>query len=81
MRPGAMLASSHLPACLLPVVNCTDRGVRMYERDKNSPAILMWSLGNESGAVQCGVVWCAAAAVGRREAGLQVQCGRHLLQP
>jgi beta-galactosidase/beta-glucuronidase len=28
---------------------CTERGVRMFERDKNAPCILMWSLGNESG--------------------------------
>ena len=28
-----------------------DRGVRMFERDKNSPAILLWSLGNESGGL------------------------------
>eukprot|EP00210_Caulerpa_lentillifera_P004227 g4032.t1 len=26
-----------------------DRGIRMFERDKNNPSILMWSLGNESG--------------------------------
>ena len=26
-----------------------DRGVRMYERDKNIPSILCWSLGNEAG--------------------------------
>lgn len=26
-----------------------DRGIRMYERDKNYPSILFWSLGNESG--------------------------------
>lgn len=26
-----------------------DRGARMYERDKNFPAIIMWSLGNEAG--------------------------------
>ncbi len=26
-----------------------DRGVRMVERDKNHPSIIMWSLGNESG--------------------------------
>jgi beta-galactosidase len=25
------------------------RVTRMYERDKNQPAIIMWSLGNESG--------------------------------
>uniref|UniRef100_A0A1D1ZZ97 beta-galactosidase n=1 Tax=Auxenochlorella protothecoides TaxID=3075 RepID=A0A1D1ZZ97_AUXPR len=34
------------PAWLAAVV---DRGVRMYERDKNHPAIIMWSLGNEAG--------------------------------
>jgi beta-galactosidase len=26
-----------------------DRGIRMAERDKNHPSIIMWSLGNESG--------------------------------
>ena len=26
-----------------------DRGVRMFERDKNHPCIIAWSLGNESG--------------------------------
>ena len=26
-----------------------DRGVRMYERDKNFPSIMCWSLGNEAG--------------------------------
>jgi beta-galactosidase/beta-glucuronidase len=26
-----------------------DRMIRMYERDKNHPSIIMWSLGNESG--------------------------------
>ncbi len=26
-----------------------DRAARMFERDKNHPAVLMWSLGNESG--------------------------------
>ncbi len=26
-----------------------DRGIRMVERDKNYPSIIMWSLGNESG--------------------------------
>ncbi len=26
-----------------------DRAVRMVERDKNSPSVIMWSLGNESG--------------------------------
>lgn len=28
---------------------CVDRMVRMIERDKNHPSIIMWSLGNESG--------------------------------
>ena len=31
---------------------CVDRAVRLYERDKNHPCVIMWSLGNESG---CGV--------------------------
>ena len=26
-----------------------DRTVRMYERDKNYPSIIIWSLGNEAG--------------------------------
>ena len=26
-----------------------DRVIRMYERDKNNPCVIMWSLGNESG--------------------------------
>lgn len=26
-----------------------DRAERMYERDKNHPSIIMWSLGNEAG--------------------------------
>lgn len=28
---------------------CADRGMRMFERDKNHASILLWSLGNESG--------------------------------
>lgn len=28
---------------------CTSKLMRMYERDKNHPSIIMWSLGNESG--------------------------------
>ena len=27
-----------------------DRAARLYERDKNAPCVVMWSLGNESGA-------------------------------
>jgi hypothetical protein len=34
------------PAWLACIV---DRGVRMLERDKNHPAVIIWSLGNESG--------------------------------
>lgn len=30
-----------------------DRVKRMYERDKNHPSIIMWSLGNESDGYQC----------------------------
>lgn len=30
-----------------------DRVRRMYERDKNSAAVLMWSFGNESGGYKC----------------------------
>jgi beta-galactosidase/beta-glucuronidase len=29
---------------------CLDRAVRMVERDKNHPCVIMWSLGNESGS-------------------------------
>jgi beta-galactosidase len=47
------------PACSslwLPAI--LDRGVRMLERDKNHPCVIMWSLGNESG---CGGVHHAMA--------------------
>lgn len=37
---------AHEPAWTAAFV---DRGVRMVERDKNHPSIIMWSLGNESG--------------------------------
>lgn len=38
------------PACSpLWLASIVDRGVRMYERDKNHPCIIAWSLGNESG--------------------------------
>ena len=38
------------PACSpLWLASIVDRGVRMYERDKNHACVLMWSLGNESG--------------------------------
>lgn len=38
------------PACNSQWLNSIlDRGVRMYERDKNHPCIMMWSLGNEAG--------------------------------
>lgn len=30
-----------------------ERVAAMYERDKNSPSIVMWSLGNESGGYKC----------------------------
>lgn len=30
-----------------------DRVYRMYQRDKNHPSITMWSLGNESGGIDC----------------------------
>jgi len=39
------------------------RVTRMYERDKNAPAVIMWSLGNEAGY---GVAHDAAAAWLRR---------------
>lgn len=49
-RPAAGMAC--------PLSICTDRGVRMFERDKNSPAVLLWSLGNESGArVVSGIIF------------------------
>ena len=28
---------------------CVDRAARLYERDKNHPCVIFWSLGNESG--------------------------------
>ncbi|GMH38332.1 hypothetical protein BSKO_06216 [Bryopsis sp. KO-2023] len=38
------------PACSPLWTNAiVERGVRMFERDKTHPSILMWSLGNESG--------------------------------
>jgi len=38
------------PACQSSwLAAIVDRGVRMAERDKNHPAIIMWSLGNEAG--------------------------------
>lgn len=30
-------------------VACLDRAIRMVERDKNHPSIIMWSMGNETG--------------------------------
>ena len=30
-----------------------DRVKRMYMRDKNSPSVIMWSLGNEAGGIKC----------------------------
>ena len=30
-----------------------DRVKRMYLRDRNSPSVVMWSLGNESGGIRC----------------------------
>ncbi len=30
-----------------------DRVKRMYERDKNHPSVIMWSLGNEAGGYKC----------------------------
>jgi beta-galactosidase len=38
------------PACSpLWAAAILERGVRMLERDKNNPCVLMWSLGNEAG--------------------------------
>jgi len=47
--PGLRNNSSN-PACS-PVwlSSIVDRGVRMFERDKNHACVIMWSLGNESG--------------------------------
>lgn len=42
-------------------VACVDRMVRMVERDKNHPSVIMWSLGNESG-FGCNHVAMAKAA-------------------
>ena len=30
-----------------------DRVNRMFQRDKNSPSVTMWSLGNEAGGIKC----------------------------
>lgn len=35
------------------VSHYVDRVIRMYERDKNNPSIIMWSLGNEAGGYRC----------------------------
>lgn len=32
--------------------SCLDRAERLFERDKNHPCVIMWSLGNESGCGQ-----------------------------
>lgn len=38
------------PACASEwTASIVDRGVRMYQRDKNMPCIVLWSLGNEAG--------------------------------
>ena len=38
------------PACsALWMASIVDRGMRMYERDKNHACVFAWSLGNESG--------------------------------
>ena len=58
-----------------------DRVERLYERDKNHPSVVMWSLGNESGVGQNQVA--AAAYLHRRDARNLVHCEditRRLLQ-
>ncbi|KZE72832.1 glycoside hydrolase [Paenibacillus elgii] len=42
-------ASHHLSADLDWRAAFVDRAVRMVERDKNHPCVIMWSMGNESG--------------------------------
>ncbi len=49
-----------------------DRVERLYERDKNHPCVVMWSLGNESGVGQNQVV--AAAYLHKRDARNLVHC-------
>ena len=53
MRPAPIGVPIDAQRSLLVARPCpADRGVRMLERDKNSPAVLLWSLGNESGGWQ-----------------------------
>lgn len=47
--PSQQHSQNH-PTCQPAWLNAiVDRGMRMYERDKNHPCIVMWSLGNEAG--------------------------------
>jgi len=39
----------HIADDLVWLEQWLDRGNRMYERDKNQPSIIMWSMGNEAG--------------------------------
>ena len=49
---GVGIYGDHTPLTTDPAWTASylDRAERMYERDKNHPCIIMWSVGNESGA-------------------------------
>ena len=46
-----------------------DRGVRMVERDKNQPSVIIWSLGNEAGYGPAHLAMAGAALT-----GIQIFC-------
>lgn len=55
-----------------------DRGIRMLERDKNHPCIIIWSLGNESGygpahLAMAGELRCGARPVSHHFANTSLQ--------